>query len=448
MLQFKDITKTYTTGSFTQVALDHVTLNFRESEFVAIQGQSGSGKTTFLNVIGGLDRCDSGQLIICGRPTAKFRDRDWDAYRNRSVGFIFQNYNLIAHLTVLENVEMGMTLRGASLSEKRKKAEELLDRVGLKDHIRKKPNQLSGGQMQRVAIARALANDPDIILADEPTGSLDSATSLQIMDLIKEAAKGRLVIMVTHNAELAAQYADRIIRFADGRVVSDTAPNDVSECTDAYTPRRSRMSFAAALGLSGRNIMTKKWRSALTAFASSIGIIGIALILSLSNGFDKQIGSFEAGTMANFPVSIRRTAVNMNIGQMRSFSSMNREAPAGDGIIPYDPGQNAAIHTNLLTQEYMEYVKAMDPALLDGIEYGRSVKMNLLRMEEGAVFSVDTDSLGFEAFPGAPEGGGAGYLEKYYDLLAGSYPEKMTDLVLVLDQRNRLNATVLRALGS
>jgi len=448
MLQFINISKTYKTGSFTQVALDQVTLNFRDSEFVAIHGQSGSGKTTFLNVIGGLDRCDSGELIVCGKPTKEFRDRDWDAYRNGSVGFIFQSYNLIAHLSVLDNVEMGMTLSGVSPGEKRRKAEALLAKVGLADHKRKKPNQLSGGQMQRVAIARALANDPEIILADEPTGSLDSVTSKQIMDLIRDVAKDKLVIMVTHNAELAAEYADRVIHFSDGRVISDTAPYAISEHEDMYKPVRSHMSFAAALNLSGRNIMTKKWRTALTAFASSIGIIGIALILSLSNGFDKQIKSFEAGTMANFPVSIRRRAVTMDLAQMQSIgmSRMKKDAPK-DAIIPYDPDQNAIVHTNVLTPEYMAYLDRIEPALLDGITYSRSVKMNLLRETAGTVIRVDTDALSFAPYPGALDGTDAGYIEKFYDLLAGSYPRGMNDLVLVLDQNNRLETSVLNALG-
>jgi putative ABC transport system permease protein len=447
MLQFINVSKTYRTGSFTQVALNQVTLNFRDSEFVAIHGQSGSGKTTFLNVIGGLDRCDSGELIVCGRPTKRFRDRDWDAYRNSSVGFIFQSYNLIAHLSVAENVEMGMTLSGVSPGEKRRKAEALLMRVGLGDHMCKKPSQLSGGQMQRVAIARALANDPEIILADEPTGSLDSVTSKQIMDLIREVAKDKLIIMVTHNAELAAEYADRVIHFSDGKVIMDSAPYDSHQRDDTYKPRRSHMSFAAALHLSGRNILTKKWRTALTAFASSIGIIGIALILSLSNGFDKQIKSFEAGTMANFPISIRRSAVTMSLARMQSMSVMSRKTAAENAIIPYDPAQNATVHTNVITPEYMDYLARLDPTLLDGITYQRSVQMNLLRAAGDTVVPVDTSSLSFSSYPGDPEGPGASYLTKYYDLLAGQFPSGMNELVLVLDQSNRLGASILKALG-
>lgn len=298
MLQLKNITKSYKTGEFTQVALDKVNLNFRESEFVAILGQSGSGKTTLLNIVGGLDQYDSGELIINGQSTERFKDSEWDAYRNNSVGFIFQSYNLISHLSITDNVEMGMTLSGVSSAEKHRKALEVLEKVGLKDHVHKKPNQLSGGQMQRVAIARALANNPDIILADEPTGALDSETSEQIMELIKSIAEDKLVIMVTHNPELAENYADRVIRFSDGHAISDSNPLPTQKTSSAYKLKQTSMSFFTALKLSGKNIATKKWRTGLTAFASSIGIIGIALILSLSNGFDKQISSYETGALS------------------------------------------------------------------------------------------------------------------------------------------------------
>ena len=284
MLKIKNIKKSYKTGDFVQHALQGVSIDFRENEFVAILGPSGSGKTTMLNIIGGLDRYDSGDLIINNKSTKKFKNKEWDAYRNNCIGFIFQSYNLISHITVLANVEMALTLSGKSKKYAKKKSLELLEKVGLKDHAHKKPNQLSGGQMQRVAIARALANDPEIILADEPTGALDSKTSVQIMELIKDIAKDKLVIMVTHNPELAEKYASRIIKFKDGELIDDSNPiNSSDEESKDIVIKKTKMSFLTALKLSFNNIRTKKGRSFITAFASSIGIIGIALILALSN---------------------------------------------------------------------------------------------------------------------------------------------------------------------
>ena len=286
MLELKGICKRYVTQSFTQVALDSVSLSFRDNEFVAILGPSGSGKTTMLNVIGGLDHFDSGDLLIDGISTKDFHDRDWDAYRNNRIGFVFQSYNLIPHQTILENVELALTLTGVGHAERRQRAREALEKVGLGEHVNKRPSQLSGGQMQRVAIARALINDPEIVLADEPTGALDSTTSVQVMDLLKDVARDRLVIMVTHNPELAYQYATRIVNLADGKITDDSDPFDVADATrrEAKPTRKTSMSFVTALGLSARNLMTKKGRTAMTAFAGSIGIIGIAAILALSNG--------------------------------------------------------------------------------------------------------------------------------------------------------------------
>lgn len=288
MLQLKNITKTYKTGDFKQTALNKINIKFRKNEFVAILGPSGSGKTTLLNIIGGLDRYDSGDLIINNKSTKKFKDLNWDFYRNNCIGFIFQSYNLISHINVLENVEMSTILSGYSKKKRRKKAIEALEKVGLKDHIYKKPNQLSGGQMQRVAIARSLVNDPDIILADEPTGALDTKTSKQIMDLISEIAKDKLVIMVTHNPELAKQYASRVIEFQDGEILKDSNPiKEKEDSSDKFKIKKTSMSYKSALSLSFNNLKTKKGRTFITAFASSIGIIGIALILSLSNGFNE-----------------------------------------------------------------------------------------------------------------------------------------------------------------
>lgn len=451
MLRLQNITKTYTTGTFTQTALNGISLNFRENEFVAILGPSGSGKTTCLNLIGGLDQYDSGDLIINGVSTKNFKDGDWDAYRNNSVGFVFQSYNLISHLSIIENVEMGMTLSGVASSVKRAKALEVLDRVGLKDHVHKKPGQLSGGQMQRVAIARALANDPDIILADEPTGALDTATSGQIMELIKEIARDKLVVMVTHNPELAEQYADRIVQFRDGSIVSDSNPPLEEQTASNYKLKKTAMNYWTALKLSGRNIMTKKWRTALTAFASSIGIIGIALILSLSNGFDKQISSYESGALSNFPIQINQTATNIDLsgGPSRSEDSTKdlTEFTDAKAIYPYDPSANTVLHTNVLTDDYMQYLQGIDPTLLDGTSYSRQVSMNILRSDGTKAVAVNTQSSNFTVFPGRPDGSLDGYLKDYYDLLDGSFPAAPTDLMMVVDEYNRMSLSSLEALG-
>lgn len=447
MLQLKNISKSYTTGDFTQVALDNVSLNLRENEFVAILGPSGSGKTTSLNIIGGLDQYDSGDLVINGKSTQQFTDSDWDAYRNNSVGFIFQSYNLITHLSIMDNVEMGMTLSGVPAAEKREKARRVLERVGLKDHMHKKPNQLSGGQMQRVAIARALANDPDIILADEPTGALDSATSEQIMELIKEIAKDKLVVMVTHNPELAAKYTDRTVEFRDGRIISDSNPLPDQKVSTNYQLKKTSMSFLTALKLSGKNILTKKWRTTLTAFASSIGIIGIALILSLSNGFNKQINNYEAGALSNFPVMINHSAVSMDMTEARVNDPEDAlvEFPDSASIFPYDPSENTIMHNNVITEEYLDYLEGLDPKLVDGTSYTRSVNMNILKSDGNSATAVS--AAGFSSFPSKAGSEPGSYLEKYYDLLAGSFPSNDTDLVLIVDEYNRLNVATVEMLG-
>ncbi|MBW4083900.1 ABC transporter ATP-binding protein/permease [Paenibacillus sp. S150] len=448
MLQLKNITKSYKTGEFTQVALDKVNLNFRESEFVAILGQSGSGKTTLLNIIGGLDQYDSGELIINGQSTEHFKDGDWDAYRNNSVGFIFQSYNLIPHLSISDNVEMGMTLSGVPSAEKHRKALEVLEKVGLKEHVHKKPNQLSGGQMQRVAIARALANNPDIILADEPTGALDSETSEQIMDLIKTIAEDKLVIMVTHNPELAESYADRVIRFSDGHAISDTNPLANQKTSSSYKLKETSMSFFTALKLSGKNIATKKWRTGLTAFASSIGIIGIALILSLSNGFDKQISSYEAGALSNFPISINQTAMNVELaGPPGDEATELPSYPAEKKLYPYDPSENSIMHINVLTQDYIDYLNKIDPELIDGISYTRAVNMNMLVSDGEKATTLDKSQLSVTPYPSKQGSASGSYLEQYYDLLEGSFPAQKTDIVLIVDEYNRLTNAAVDALG-
>ena len=315
MLQIKQICKQYRTGGLTQQALDHVDLSFRDSEFVAILGPSGSGKTTLLNIIGGLDRYDSGDLVINGVSTKRYTNRDWDTYRNHTVGFIFQSYNLIPHQSILSNVELTLTVSGVSRAERRKRAVAALEQVGLGKHLHKRPNQLSGGQMQRVAIARALVNDPDVLLADEPTGALDSETSVQVMELLKEVARNRLVVMVTHNPELAQAYATRIVRLSDGVIRSDTnpftPPPGEKEPEHKKWARHSSMSLLTALSLSFQNLRSKKARTLLTAFAGSIGIIGIALILSLSTGVNQYIESVEEDTLSEYPLQIQSSSLDL-----------------------------------------------------------------------------------------------------------------------------------------
>ena len=315
MLQIKDISKEYRTGDLVQKALDHVSLELRDSEFVAVLGPSGSGKTTLLNIIGGLDRYDSGDLVINGISTKKYKDRDWDSYRNHTIGFVFQSYNLIMHQSVLANVELALTISGISGSERKQKAEEALRQVGLAGQEHKKPSQLSGGQMQRVAIARALVNDPDIVLADEPTGALDTETSIQVMDILQEVSKDRLVVMVTHNPELAKQYATRIVNIRDGRIQSDTNPpenrREEEQMPVHRNMGRASMSFFTALSLSGNNLRTKKARTLLVSFAGSIGIIGIALILALSSGANRFIQTQESETLSLYPLQIEKTGYDL-----------------------------------------------------------------------------------------------------------------------------------------
>ncbi|MGG7178454.1 ATP-binding cassette domain-containing protein [Clostridium paraputrificum] len=467
MLTLKNVKKSYTTGDFTQVALDGVSLKFRENEFVAILGPSGSGKTTCLNVIGGLDKYDSGDLIINGKSTKEFADSEWDSYRNNSIGFIFQSYNLIGHLDIVSNVEMGMTLSGVDNKTKREKALEVLERVGLKDHIHKKPNQLSGGQMQRVAIARALANDPDIILADEPTGALDTKTSVQIMELIKEISKEKLVIMVTHNPELAEDYADRIVEFRDGNIISDSNPLDTESKKEEYSLKKTSMNFFTALKLSGMNIRTKKGRTFLTALASSIGIIGIAIILSLSNGFDAKISEMQEDALAEYPITISRQAQEISKEAMESRREEMKEKATGateyvdsDEVYLYDSSENTITHTNKISEEYIEYIKEIDPEVVDTIGYTRIASMNLLIKFDDKIepitFSASDKSKGnspqmgssLSSYPSSiKEDNNISFIEKNYDLLEGEYPKSKTDLVLIVDSKNRVDLNAMKNLG-
>ena len=468
MLELQNIRKTYHVGDIETRALDGISVAFRAKEFVAILGTSGSGKTTCLNIIGGLDRYDSGELRIKGKSTRDFKEKDWDAYRNNSVGFVFQSYNLIMHLSIVANVELGMTLSGVSAEEKHARALEVLEQVGLKDHLHKKPNQLSGGQMQRVAIARALANDPEILLCDEPTGALDTATSVQIMDLIKQVAQDRLVIMVTHNPDLAEKYADRIIRFQDGRIIADSHPHKEAPKEDAFRLKKTSMSFFTALKLSFNNIRTKKGRTFLTSFASSIGIIGIAVILSLSNGFKLQIDAFQRDAMAEFPILIAQTTAEMDLEAMQEHSQEMRDEMLGtaetvtsDEVFLYDPAENRPLHTNVFTDDYMAYLNRIDPAICGSIGYTRIVAMNLVREVDGTAIPVTFSGsqknggmssgqagiTGLSSYPRQLKEGEESYLSKNYDLLAGAYPSSPTELVLVVDSQNRVDFNILKNLG-
>ena len=452
MLELKKINKSYQTGDFVQQALKNVSIEFKKNEFVAILGPSGSGKTTLLNIIGGLDRYDTGDLIINQKSTKDFKDRDWDAYRNNCIGFVFQSYNLIGHIDILQNVEMGMTLSGVSSKERKKRAIEVLTRVGLKDHLHKKPNQLSGGQMQRVAIARALANDPDIILADEPTGALDSKTSVQIMNLIQEIAKDKLVIMVTHNPELAHEYASRVIEMKDGEVVSDSRKGrSKKEDTEPYTIRKTSMSFLTALHLSLNNIRTKKGRTLLTAFASSIGIIGIALILSLSNGFDRQIGIFEQNTLSSLPIVVSRQSVDLTEETMNQLqddmSSSEADYPDIDYVIPTETMMDEYTHENKITEEYVDYVEKLNPDSVAGISYTYALGLNLLQKVDDKVVLLNSQDLGIQSMPHTLSDDAAGYMDLHYDVLAGKFAEEKDEIVLVVDSKNQVSKDILEALG-
>lgn len=450
MLQLKSIKKSYTTGSFTQKALNDVSIDFRESEFVAILGPSGSGKTTLLNILGGLDRYDSGDLIINGKSTKKFKAREWDMYRNNSIGFIFQSYNLIGHISILANVEMALKLSNVKKSIRRKKAMDALERVGLKDHAHKKPNELSGGQMQRVAIARSLVNDPDIILADEPTGALDSKTSTQIMDLIKEVAKDKLVIMVTHNEELAHDYATRIISLKDGCLVNDTKPLSKKEkATTDYVLKKTKMSFKEALNLSLNNIMTKKGRTLLTAFASSIGIIGIALILSLSNGFNEKVNTYEKGIMSAMPLVISEQSINMDEETMATLMGEEKEShPDYDYVIPTKNEEELVTRKNNITKKYLEYVENIDPDVAYGYSYNRTMALNLIQEIDGKKTLLDSTKLGIGVIPSSFDKDKPNQIiDSYYDVLAGRLPENKNEIILIVDAFNNVTDNILKALG-
>jgi len=470
MLQIKDIHKEYKTGSLVQKALDGVSLNLRDNEFVAILGPSGSGKTTLLNIIGGLDRYDSGDLIINGVSTKRYRDRDWDSYRNHTIGFVFQSYNLIPHQTVLSNVELALTISGISKRDRRQRALDALAKVGLREQAHKKPNQMSGGQMQRVAIARALVNDPDILLADEPTGALDTETSIQVMDLLKEVAKDRLVVMVTHNPELAEEYATRIVKLKDGKIIGDSDPFEPEASAVAEAPvhknlGKASMSFFTSLALSFNNLWTKKTRTILVAFAGSIGIIGIALILSLSNGVNTYIDRIEAQTLSQYPLSIESSSISFMSMMMVSTETWE---PAKEGEVTEVPSVSqllSTVRTNDLIslKEYFDSGETNIYELTNGVEYSYGLDPQIFRYERGkreyrqvnpnndfasmglTSSSVFTSAYSMNVFFEMPENE-ALYINQY-DVKAGRWPENSQEAVLVLTQNGAVSDYIIYAFG-
>ena len=490
MLQLKNITKDYQAGDTSVHALKGIDLCFRESEFVAILGHSGCGKTTLLNIIGGLDKYSTGDLVINGRSTKNFTDADWDAYRNHSVGFVVQSYNLIPHQSVLSNVELALTISGVGKAERRRRAKEALEKVGLGDQIGKKPNQLSGGQMQRVAIARALVNDPDILLADEPTGALDSETSVQIMEILKEISANKLIVMVTHNPELAETYAGRIIRIKDGLITSDSSPAEpVEETPDTGKRKRPSMSFFTALSLSLNNLMTKKTRTILTAFAGSIGIIGIALIMSLSNGIQNYIDKVQADTLSSYPITIQAESVDMT-NLMTSLMGVRSQTEGGahdrdavySSTVMYDMMKSmisADKQTNNLKpfKAYIEDENSEIAQYLSSVQYSYDMDMNLYAEDgEGTIAKTDVvqllqtamssmyggDYSSFfntygsyyavvniweEMLPGENGEAISPFLKTQYDVLYGKWPERYDEAVLIVNENNEISDLVLYALG-
>ena len=485
MLELKDICKRYVTQSFTQVALDSVSLAFRDNEFVAILGPSGSGKTTMLNVIGGLDHFDSGDLLIDGISTKDFRDRDWDAYRNNRIGFVFQSYNLIPHQTILENVELALTLTGVGHAERRQRARRALETVGLGEHVNKRPSQLSGGQMQRVAIARALINDPEIVLADEPTGALDSTTSVQVMDLLKDVARDRLVIMVTHNPELAYRYATRIVNLADGKITDDSDPFDVAKAArrEAKPTRKTSMSFVTALSLSARNLMTKKGRTAMTAFAGSIGIIGIAAILALSNGVNGYIKKVEEDTLSSYPLTISKQDYDLSsmMGGQGATEDGDDVSGASDSeddsvkksdkipVVTAVKDMFASVKSNDMTS-FKAWLDAGGDGIdkeVNAIQYGYGVTPVVYRAGKGdekpvrlvpnamteamsggasSAATVSMESMGTSVFNEMIDD--QSLLDRQYDVVAGHWPASANEAVMVLSSRGTVGDYTLYSIGA
>ena len=476
MLQLKGITKNYLSGEMTVKALKGIDIEFRKSEFVSILGPSGCGKTTLLNIIGGLDRYTEGDLIINGKSTKEFKDRDWDAYRNYSVGFVFQNYNLIPHQTVLANVELALTLSGVSKKERRKKAIKSLEEVGLKDQIHKKPNQLSGGQMQRVAIARALVNDPDIILADEPTGALDTETSVQIMEILKKISEKKLIVMVTHNPDLAEKYSSRLIKALDGKIISDSNPfteEDRKNEKDLKSKTgKTSMNFLTALSLSLNNLMTKKGRTILTAFAGSIGIIGIALILSLSNGVQKYIDKVQEDTLSNYPLSIVEESIDatsmMEVFMNQETSEYNDDKIHTRPIVGkvFDTISTEIQRNNL--KDFKKYIDETDNDIKknsNAIQYGYDITLNIYKSDtDNGVVQVNPSTT-FETLGMSTSSDSSTYimgqsmdiwqemidnddlLKSQYDVLAGEWPDEYNEAILIVNENNEVSDYSLYSLG-
>lgn len=477
MLELRKITKIYATDDFKQTALDNVSITFKKNEFVSILGPSGSGKTTLLNIIGGLDEYTDGDLIINNVSTKKYKDTDWDSYRNHSIGFVFQSYNLIPHQSILQNVELALTLSGVNKQERRKRAKEALAKVGLADHMNKRPNQMSGGQMQRVAIARALVNNPDIVLADEPTGALDSKTSEQIMELLKEVAEDRLVIMVTHNAEIAMKYSTRIIELKDGQIINDTDPviEEERKVKQNSKTKRISMSMMTALSLSLNNLLTKKGRTILTAFAGSIGIIGIALILSLSHGIQSYIDKTEQETLSSYPLVIQRESVDMN----QMIESMTKLAQEDSEEQKDDELKSISIIEDMFTslskevkrndmkdfKNYIESDKVNMKEHVTSIQYGYGLTPNIYKVDDDKVTQVNPNTI-FDSFGMSTAGYSqvySGYMSQYdvftelidnekllkqqYDLVKGRWPKEANEMIIVLGKHNEITDYSLYSLG-
>ena len=487
MLQLKNITKNYLSGDNEVQALKGIDIEFRENEFVSILGQSGCGKTTLLNIIGGLDRYTSGDLIINGKSTKEFKDKDWDTYRNYSVGFVFQSYNLIPHQTVLANVELALTISGVGKAERRKRAIEALQKVGLGDQINKKPNQMSGGQMQRVAIARALVNDPDILLADEPTGALDSKTSVQVMEILKEISKDRLIIMVTHNPELAEKYSSRIVKLLDGKIIDDSNPYKSSE-EDVKKARNKKdksgkasMKFTTAVRLSLNNLMTKKGRTFLTSFAGSIGIIGIALILSLSHGMQSYINRVEEDTLSSYPLTIQEASIDVT-SMLEAMMGNGEREEHNDNKIYSRPIVNnilETVSTKLQTnnlEEFKKYLESGDTDIKDyinAIQYEYNLNLNIYKQNDDKTYqqvnpSIVFDELGFGEMMESRQSASSmmsgsmtmtqtdvweelldnkNLIQSQYDVLAGKWPTKYNEVVLIVDENNEVSDYTLYSLG-
>lgn len=487
MLQLKNITKNYLSGDNEVQALKGIDIEFRENEFVSILGQSGCGKTTLLNIIGGLDRYTSGDLIINGKSTKEFKDKDWDTYRNHSVGFVFQSYNLIPHQTVLANVELALTISGVGKAERKKRAIEALQKVGLGDQLNKKPNQMSGGQMQRVAIARALVNDPDILLADEPTGALDSKTSVQVMEILKEISKDKLIIMVTHNPELAEKYSSRIVKLLDGKIIDDSNPYKSSE-EDVKKARNKKdksgkasMKFTTAVRLSLNNLMTKKGRTFLTSFAGSIGIIGIALILSLSHGMQSYINRVEEDTLSSYPLTIQEASIDVT-SMLEAMMGNGEKEEHNDNKIYSRPIVNnilETVSTKLQTnnlEEFKKYLESGDTNIKDyinAIQYEYNLNLNIYKQNEDKTYqqvnpSKVFDELGFGEMMESRQSASSmmsgsmamtqtdvwtemldnqNLLQSQYDVLAGNWPTKYNEVVLIVDENNEVSDYTLYSLG-